>query len=93
MLFGFAGAGFASETTSIMLVNNLPLLITCFIGCTPLPQILGNAFGMLCSSDNHNGPKQKLYVFVTYAFDVALLIVSTIALVGTSYNAFLYFRF
>lgn len=93
VLFGFAGAGFAGETTSIMLVNNLPLLVTCFIGCTPLPQLLGNAFGMLCSSENHDGPKQKLYVFVTYAFDVALLVASTIALVGTSYNAFLYFRF
>ena len=93
VLFGFAGAGFGSETTSIMFVNNLPLLITCAIGSTPLPQMIGNAFGMLCAGKNHEGSRQKVYVFVTYAFDLALLALCTISLVGTSYNAFLYFRF
>ncbi len=93
VLFGFSGAGFSSETTSIMLVNNLPLLITCIIGSTPLPQMIGNAFGMLCAGKDHEGPRQKVYVFVTYAFDLALLALCTISLVGTSYNAFLYFRF
>ena len=93
VLFGFSGAGFSSETTSIMLVNNLPLLITCIIGSTPLPQMIGNAFGMLCAGKNHEGSRQKVYVFVTYAFDLALLALCTISLVGTSYNAFLYFRF
>ncbi len=55
--------------------------------------MIGTAFGMLCADENHEGWKQKIYVFVTYAFDLALLALSTIALTGTSYNAFLYFRF
>ncbi len=93
VLFGFDGAGFSGQTTSIQLLNNLPLLLTCAVGCTPLPQMLGNAFGMLCAGKEHEGTKQKVYVFVTYAFDLALLALCTVALAGTSYNAFLYFRF
>lgn len=93
VLFGFAGAGFWNETAKIQLLNQLPLLAVCAVGCSPLPQMLGNAFGMICAAKNHDGWKQKLYVFVTYGFDVALLVLSTIVLVGSSYNAFLYFRF
>ena len=36
---------------------------------------------------------QIVYACVTFAFDAALLALSTIALVGSTYNAFLYFRF
>lgn len=92
-LFGFMGAGFSNRTAGIQLVNNLPLLIVCTLGCTPLPQLIGGAFGVLCADKTHEGVKQKLYVGVTYVFDLALLALSTIALAGTTYNAFLYFRF
>ena len=73
--------------------EEISYVITCAIGSTPLPQMIGNAFGMLCAGKNHEGSRQKVYVFVTYAFDLALLALCTISLVGTSYNAFLYFRF
>ena len=36
---------------------------------------------------------QIVYACVTFVFDAALLALSTIALVGSTYNAFLYFRF
>ena len=36
---------------------------------------------------------QIIYACVTFVFDAALLALSTIALVGSTYNAFLYFRF
>ena len=93
VLFGAAGAGFVNEQTKILLVNNLPLLLLCAVGCTPLPQAIGNSFGALCADRTHEGKKQRVYVLVTYAYDLLLLVLSTIALIGSSYNAFLYFRF
>jgi len=93
ILFGFGGTGFSNEQTSIMLLNNLPLLLICAIGCTPIPQAIGNTFGALCADKNREGKKQKIYVIVTYVYDLLLLGLSTVALVGSSYNAFLYFRF
>ena len=36
---------------------------------------------------------QIIYAAVSFVFDAALLVLSTIALVGSTYNAFLYFRF
>ena len=37
--------------------------------------------------------KRQVYAAVSFVFDAALLALSTIALVGSTYNAFLYFRF
>jgi alginate O-acetyltransferase complex protein AlgI len=93
VLFGAAGAGFFNEQTRIQLVNNLPLIILCALGSTPIPQALGNTFGALCTDGNRAGKKQRTYVIVTYAYDLLLLALSTIALIGTSYKAFLYFSF
>ncbi|MFQ9827372.1 MAG: hypothetical protein ACLRXP_12490 [Oscillospiraceae bacterium] len=36
---------------------------------------------------------QIVYAAVSFVFDAALLALSTIALVGSTYNSFLYFRF
>jgi len=92
-LFGFGGAGFFNTQTRIMLVNNIPLLLLCILGSTPIPRILGEAFGLLCADKNPGSPKQKLYVVVTYVFCVLLLVLSTISLVGSGFSAFLYYRF
>ncbi len=92
-LFGFSGVGFFNTQTRIMLVNNIPLLLLCILGSTPLPRILGQAFGLICADKNPNGPKQKVYVVVTYVFCVTLLVLSTISLVGSGFSAFLYYRF
>ena len=92
-MFGFGGAGFINTQTRIMLVNNIPLLLLCIMGSTPIPRILGEAFGLLCADKNPGSPKQKLYVAVTYVFCVILLILSTISLVGSGFSAFLYYRF
>ena len=92
-MFGFAGGGFWNTEARIMLVNNLPLLVLCVLGSTPLPRLIGDIFGMICAGKESDGPKQKLYVAVTYAFCVALLVLSTISLVGSGFSAFLYYRF
>lgn len=92
LLFGLLGTGFSNAQTGIQLVNNLPLLLVCAIGATSVPQNLGNLFGGVCVQGGKRGG-QIVYACVTFVFDAALLALSTIALVGSTYNAFLYFRF
>lgn len=92
LLLGLLGAGFSNAQTGIQLVNNLPLLLVCAIGATSVPQNLGNLFGGVCVQGGKRSG-QIVYACVTFAFDAALLALSTIALVGSTYNAFLYFRF
>ena len=92
LLFGLLGTGFSNAQTGIQLVNNLPLLLVCAIGATSVPQNLGNLFGGVCVQGGKRSG-QIVYACVTFVFDAALLALSTIALVGSTYNAFLYFRF
>ena len=93
VMFGAAGTGFADEQLHISFVNNLPLLIVCMLGSTPLPQIFGSTVGMLCASKNGEGKQSRAYVIVTFVFDLLLLALCTVALVSSTFNAFLYFRF
>ena len=93
VLFGFAGIGFSNTLTWMTIQNHLPLLALCILGSTSLPQLIGNGAGALCMERNGRTFKGKLYVLVTFIFDFALLATATISLVGSSYNAFLYFRF
>ena len=93
ILFGFSGTGFSSALTGMTIKNHIPLLILCVIGCTPLPQLLGNGAGGLCMEQGSRAVKGKIYVVLTFLFDLALLALATVSLVGSSYSAFLYFRF
>ena len=93
ILFGLSGAGFTAPTTNLLLRSNLPLILVCVIGCTAIPQFTGNAIGLLCAEKQEDGIGHKIYAALTFVFDLALIAASTISLVGSSYHAFLYFRF
>ena len=93
ILFGASGAGFSSALTGMTIKNHIPHLILCVIGCTPLPQLIGNGAGALCMESGGRAVKGRIYVVLTFLFDLALLALATISLVGSSYSAFLYFRF
>ena len=93
ILFGLSGSGFTNETTNLLLRNNLPLLLVCAVGCTAIPQFTGNVIGLLCAEKRNDGVGHKVYAALTFVFDLALLALATIALAGSRYNAFLYFRF
>ena len=93
IFFGFAGSGFTSETTNMLLRNNLPLIAICAVGCSAIPQFTGNVIGLLCAEKREDGLGHKVYAGLTFVFDLALLALATISLAGSSYNAFLYFRF
>ena len=93
VLFGAAGTGFSDEMTKITLMNNLPLMLVCAVGCTPLPRLFGTLFAACFAEKEQAGKRHKIYVGCVFVFCVVLLVLSTISLVGSSYNAFLYFRF
>ena len=92
-MFGFAGGGFSNMEVGIQLLNNLPLIVACVLGCTPIPRIIGDAFGLLCSDSDPESRKKKVYVAVTFVFCVTVIVLSTISLVGSGFSAFLYYRF
>lgn len=92
-MIGFAGGGFISTEAKIQLMNNLLLLIVCIIGVTPMPRIIGDIVGLLCSTPEPEGVKKKVYVIISYVFCVTVIVLSTISLVGSGFSAFLYYRF
>ena len=72
----------------------MPLLLICILGSTQLPRFIGMLFGGLCAEKRGQKPKKRIvYTCVVYAFDLFILILSTISLIGSSFNPFLYFRF
>ena len=93
VLFGVFGSGFTSAQINITLLNNLPLLLVCIVGSTQLPRFIGMVFGGLCTDRKGEHQKRKLYVTVVFVFDMLLLALATISLVGSTFNPFLYFRF
>ena len=93
VLFGFAGTGFTDAQTGMTLLNQLPLLLVCAIGASPLPQALGNGFGALCAEKNADGARRKVYAFTVFAFDLLLLALATVSLAGSTFNAFIYWHF
>jgi len=93
IMFGFAGSGLINGQVKIQLLNALPLAVVCVLGSTRIPRTLADIFGMLCAGEEPGGAKQCIYVIVTFLFCLTLLVLSTISLVGSSFNAFLYYRF
>ena len=82
-LFGLNGNVPTDFLSVTMLENNLFLLLVSAVACTPLPKALSD----------------RLAVYGVWAgcrkalFPIVLLLLSTCALVGESYNPFLYFQF
>ena len=82
-LFGLNGNTFFDFSSLTMLQNNHFLLILSAIACTPL---LRRVSDFLAFSSIWEGCRRSL-------IPIVLLLLSTCALVGESYNPFLYFQF
>ena len=93
VLFGASGVGFTDHQTSILMLNSMPLAVLCAICCTPLPRILGASLSVLCATDGRVSVRQYLFSIGMYVISIALFVLSVISLTGSSFNAFLYFRF
>ena len=88
-MFGLNHNGFIDLSTSVLFQNNLYLLIFCIIASTPLLKNIGTYIKRL-DLVHYRIP------YLTYAYEIVippvLLILSLLALVGDSYNPFLYFQ-
>lgn len=89
-LFGLNGNGFTSAAVGLTLKNNIFFLIFCVIAVTPLGKTLHL---MLKNLSLRGGAWYGLRSAWEVLHPVLLLILSAMALVGNSYNPFLYFQF
>lgn len=89
-MLGLNGNAFMNMPTSILLKNNLFLLIFCILASTPLLKKLG----MLIRKTLRDMQKIPHVLYTYEAIEpVLLLFISFLALIGNSYNPFLYFQF
>ena len=88
-LFGLTGNGFTNYETTTALKANFLFLIIAILACTPLVKKLGEVLQERAASES-----KALTVLnvINVAGPIVLLLLSTAALVGDSYNPFLYFR-
>ena len=92
-LFG-GGAGFGDITARTSFLNYLFLLIVAVVACTPVAPFLAGKLSSLAARDNTIGRVARATLNVAVVLiPVVLLALSVLALVGDSYNPFLYFRF
>lgn len=90
LMFGFSGQAGILPTDTILLKNHLVFFLVAIIACIPVSKLVK----ALLIRFSRKGPVQEsLAGAAGILYDVALLFFSTAALVGASYNPFLYFRF
>lgn len=89
-LFGLNQNGFYSISVGLTLKNNIFFLIFCTIAATPLGKTLRT---ILQNLSRQGGAAFWVYSAWEIVHPALLLILSAMALVGNSYNPFLYFQF
>ena len=89
-MLGLGGNGLTNMQVALAFKNNIFFLIFAIIASTPLLRKLYESAGMWFK-------RRKIVPYPIYVYNivcpVVLLILATIALVGNSYNPFLYFQF
>ena len=90
LMFGFSGQAGVLPTDTVLLKNHLVFFLVAIIACIPVSKLVK----ALLIRFSRKGPVQESRAGAAgILYDVALLFFSTAALVGASYNPFLYFRF
>ncbi len=89
-LFGFGSRPLMSAELKIDLMNNCFLLVLAVLICTPIYKFIEKKMELL-EIDSVGGI--ATVTIVRTLFIVAVLAISTVLLVGNSFNPFLYFRF
>ena len=89
-LFGAGTASFGGLTTRTLFVGNMFFLIFCVIACTPLGRQLKRH---LFLQAKRSTAVYFVYEAQEFVLPVVLLILSVLALIGNTYNPFLYFQF
>ena len=89
-LFGGSPAGFFDTTATMSFKNNCFFLILAVIACLPIAPYLGRKLTTI----GRNVPAAgKVNSVISIVIPPLLVFVSLLALVGNSYNPFLYFQF
>lgn len=91
VMFGLTGAKLADINFYIHFSNNLGFLILAVLACAPTLQVINGQVQKLMGAHRLTAAacKQNILPIMNWA----LLLISTVLLVGKSYNPFLYFRF
>lgn len=90
LMFGFSGQAGMMPTDTILLKNHLVFFMVAIVACIPVSKL---AKALLIRFSRRGTVQEAVAGAVGIIYDVALLFFSTAALVGASYNPFLYFRF
>ncbi|MGI6106687.1 MAG: MBOAT family O-acyltransferase [Lachnospiraceae bacterium] len=89
-MFGAGGRSISSISVHYTFLNNIFLMIFCAIACTPLGAFLHRK--IYTAAEKRNRPAKAMY-WLDAVTPAVLTVLSFIALVGDSYNPFLYFQF
>ena len=89
-MFGLAGGGFTGLEVHTLFMQNIFLMLFCFIACTELGKRLHKA---LFDAAQRNDIVLTIYGITEAITPVILLIIAVAALAGASYNPFIYFQF
>lgn len=90
LMFGLSGQAGVSPTDTILLKNHIVFFLVAIVACLPISKL---AKGLLARFARRGSAQEITAGAIGVVYDVALLFFSTAALVGASYNPFLYFRF
>lgn len=89
-MFGYYGNAFTSFETTTFIKSNAFILLFCVIFSTPIIKKIGE---LIRYTYMNKKVVKVIYCVGRVAIPVLLLLLSTAALVGDSYNPFLYFQF
>ncbi len=96
-MLGFSG--FSAAGTGTLLMNALPLIGVCLIGCSSIPRTVAQVFAGMCGMrgkrrrSNTVDAGKIVYVAVCFAFICLLLWLSVVSMVGTTSTPSLYADF
>ena len=96
-ILGFGGFGTPGLGTRIL--NSLPLLLTCFVGCTMVPVYIRQIFNGICGmgrrrkKTNQVTPLRIVHMAVSFAVMCLLLWLCTVSLVGSTSAPSIYGNF
>lgn len=89
-MFGLNGNAFTNAETTTLLLNYLFFIFIAVFSVTPVMRNIGR---ILSHTAKNSAVMAKVFSVTQIAVPVILLLISTMTLVGNSYNPFLYFQF
>ena len=90
-MFGGNGNSFTNVETNTIIINNIFFLIVAVVAATPLCSAAATKLKSVAAGKDIGFT--YIYNALNVVIPIILLFLSTIALIGNSYNPFIYFRF